>query len=230
MEALGLAATSYNSLHKYFDDPKYTKSSTSTSSTSSPFEILQRIQSDKRFDSLEHGGFDTLLEEHEDLILEQWNAWHIQDPTKQFEDSQYAAAALLVATKQPFDFFLVHLLTTTHALRILLPSVPNKFHVSLVRQGGLITLRIYSSQGRPRIDVGKIESYALAGRDWAFAEGKAVSGRWSMDAHYVKAIRAMKVAAETWGDERGFYLKAATKFADEFDNWDGFYSTDGDVY
>jgi hypothetical protein len=32
----------------------------------------------------------------------------------------------------------------------------------------------------------------------------------------------MKVAAETWSDEGQFYLKAAVKFADEFENWGGF--------
>ncbi len=32
----------------------------------------------------------------------------------------------------------------------------------------------------------------------------------------------MKVAAETWGDKEDWYLKAAARFADEFDGWGGF--------
>lgn len=36
----------------------------------------------------------------------------------------------------------------------------------------------------------------------------------------------MKVAAETWGDTNNFYLKAAVKFADEFEHWGGFGSAD----
>lgn len=32
----------------------------------------------------------------------------------------------------------------------------------------------------------------------------------------------MKNAAETWGDEKQFFLKAAVKFATEFDGWGGF--------
>jgi hypothetical protein len=30
------------------------------------------------------------------------------------------------------------------------------------------------------------------------------------------------VCAETWGDEDKYYLKAAIKFADEFDDWGGY--------
>ena len=29
-------------------------------------------------------------------------------------------------------------------------------------------------------------------------------------------------AAETWGDDTNYYLKAAVKFAEEFDDWGGF--------
>jgi hypothetical protein len=32
----------------------------------------------------------------------------------------------------------------------------------------------------------------------------------------------MHVASETWGDEDEYYLKAAVKFADEFEHWGGF--------
>lgn len=32
----------------------------------------------------------------------------------------------------------------------------------------------------------------------------------------------MKEAAKTWGDESEYYLKAAVRFADEFEHWGGF--------
>lgn len=38
----------------------------------------------------------------------------------------------------------------------------------------------------------------------------------------------MQVASETWGDARQFYLKAAVKFADEFEHWGGFGTADVD--
>lgn len=35
-------------------------------------------------------------------------------------------------------------------------------------------------------------------------------------------IRALKEAAETWGDESDFFLKAAVRFATDFTSWGGF--------
>ena len=229
MEALGLATTSYNFLHKYLDDSSYSKPS--TYQTSSPMEILQKVAEDTRFDGLlEYPGSDNiepLFEKHEAAVLEYWNAWQIKDPRKQFEQSQYAAVALLVAAYDPanskaYDFFLVHILTTSHAVRILLPLIPAKFHVALVRQWWLLTLAVYISQLRPPISGDSIIDHDTKGRDWGWVVKQALEGKWAMDAHFVKGVRAIKVAAETWGDSDGFYLKAGCRFAETFDGWGGF--------
>jgi len=229
MEALGLATTSYNFLHKYLDDDSYTKPS--NYSTSSPIEILRKVAEDKRFDNVfDHQGADNiepLFENHEAVVLEHWNAWHLPNPKKQFEDSQYAAVALLVASHEPrssnpYDFFLVHLLTTSHAVRILLPLIPAKFHVALVRQWWLLTLAVYIAQIRPMVAVEYITEYDTEGKDWDWVDKQALGDKWSMDAHYVKGLRAMKVAAETWGDGQQYYLKAACRLGTEFDGWGGF--------
>lgn len=228
MEALGLVTTSYSFLHKYLDDSSYTKPS--TYHTRSPMEILERIANDQRFDGVvDHEGStepEKLFSEQEELLLEHWNAWQISNPNKQFEDSQYAATALLTATQKPgsssYDFFLVHLLTTSHAVRILLPLVPMKFHVSLVRQWWLLTLAVYVIQLRPPVDLKCVLDYDVAGRDWKWVNQQAVGSRWAGDAHYVKALRAMEVAAVTWVDESMFYTKAAVKFAEGFHGWGGF--------
>ncbi|KAI9713307.1 MAG: hypothetical protein M1812_006666 [Candelaria pacifica] len=228
MEALAMVASSHNFFHKYLDDPSYSKPS--TYSSNSPFEMLKSVYEDKRFDGLfkEHGAgnIKPLFDNHEGAVLEHWNAWKIEDPTKQFEQSQQAAVAILVATHGPgtgrFDFFLVHLLTTSHAVRILLPLIPEKFHVPVVRQWWLLTLAVYIAQLRPFVDLKKIEDFELRGKDWKWVEKQAVDGEYATDAHYVKGIRAMKVAAETWGDKEDWYLKAAAKFAGEFKGWGGF--------
>ena len=227
MEALGLATTSYNFLHKYLDNLAYSKPS--TYSTSSPLEILQRVKSDKRFDNLfDHPGasnIEPLFRDNEALVLEHWNAWHLPNPKKQFEDSQRAATAVLVATQKQgtkYDFFLVHLLTTSHAVRILLPLIPAKFHVSLVRQWWLLTLAVYIVQARPEIDLDTITGYELKGRDWEWVKKQAIESKSSLDAHYVKGLRAMKEAAETWGDKEEYFLKAAVRFDEYFVGWGGF--------
>ena len=227
MEALDLGSVCYSFMHKYLDDAKYTK--VSTYSTSSPLDILKRVHEDERFDKLfdrEHPvEIEQLFENLEDAVLEHWNAWHLADPKKQFEDSQYAAAALLVATHEPnthYDFFLLHILTTSHAVRILLPLIPPKFHVPLVRQWWLLTLAVYITQLRPAINLERITDVELQGRDWDWVDNQALTGKHSTETHHVKGLRALKEAAHTWGDDGDLYLKAAVKFAVEFNHWGGF--------
>lgn len=227
MEALAMASVAYSTLHKYIDQTSYTKPS--TYSTSSPLEILHKIADDKRFDGIFSGkgdhNIDILFAEHEDLVLEHWNAWDITDPNQQFRDSQEAAIAILINTVQPgthsYDFFLVHLLTTSHAVRILIPLIPKKFHINLVRQWWLLTIAVYIAQLRPKIS-DDIEEKPPAGKGWKYVEDKAVNGPWATDAHFVKALRAIREAAFTWGDVHERYLAAAVKLADDFNGWTGF--------
>jgi len=226
MEALAMAATCYDDIHKFLDGRACSEAASSFQ-TSSPLEILDQIRKDKRFDGIfsTPGGnnLDILFLDFEALILDYWVAWHITDPVEQFRASQEAATAVFVTTGgNTHDFFLVHLLTTSHAVRILLPLVPAKYHLSLVRQWWLIVVAIYIAQLRPQIYLGSINKHDLKGRDWDWVSGQAISGKWAISAHYIKPIRAMKEAAKTWGDPDEFYLKAAVKFIDEFRGWGGF--------
>ena len=230
MEALGLATTSYNYLHKYLDEPSYTKPP--VYSSPSLLEILQKVSEDEHFENFfEHQGVDDvkpLFDRNEAVMLEYWNAWHISNPRTQFEDSQSAAVALLVAThgtgspSKAYDFFLVHILTTSHAVRILLPLIPAKFHIALVKQWWLLTLSAYIGQLRPKISIENITKYDTRDRDWSWVDEQAMNGKWARDAHFVKGLRAIHVAAETWGDSERYYLKAACKFGAEFNGWGGF--------
>lgn len=229
MEALGLAATCYNDIHKYLDDPVYSQAEASYRSTS-PMEILNKVRKDKRFNGLfgtpgDHN-LEILFRTREAALLNHWNAWKIEDPVREFRQSQEVAAALLTATHadktEKYDFFLVHLLTTSHAVRVLLPLIPARFQISLVRQWWLMTVAVYIAQLRPEIDFDRVRRFELHGRDWKWTARRAVKGQGSTDAHYVKAIRALREAAGTWGDPENFYLKAAVKFAEEFSEWGGF--------
>jgi hypothetical protein len=191
IEALALGACFYSPLHKYMDDPTYTKPGDFRST--SLLEILQKVREDKRFDGLyDHrsGDISKVFEEGEDAFLEYWNAWDLEDPKAQFEESQKTAVAILMGTDLPegskFDFFFVHLLTSSHAVRIILPLVRPKFQESLVRQWWLFTLAVYIAQTRPRIDLDVIENYKLEGRNWKFVVDKALNSAHSLDAHFVK--------------------------------------------
>lgn len=131
-----------------------------------------------------------MLEGREDALLEYWNAWELEDPKAQFEESQRTAVAILMGTDPPeqskFDFFFVHLLTSSHAVRIILPLVRPKHQKSLVRQWWLFTLAVYIAQVRPAIDLDVIEDYELKGRNWRFVVDKALNSAHSLDAHFVK--------------------------------------------
>ncbi|KAB8303989.1 hypothetical protein EYC80_005340 [Monilinia laxa] len=231
IEALSLTSTCYNFMHKYLDDPSYTKAS--TYNTTSPLEILHKIHADSRLDGVldepSPANISKLFEEHEDFILEYWNAWNITDPQKQFQDSQEAAVHLLVQTVKPgthaYDFFVVHVLTTSHAVRILLPFVPAKFQISLIRQWWLLTIAVYCAQMRPKINEDIVQK---PGKGWKYVEDKAINGSWATDPHYVKAIRAIREIAFTWGDLHERYLSMAVTFADDFKGWTGFGSSESD--
>jgi len=224
MEALALTSVQYDFLHKYSEDASYTKASTLSAKT--PTELLQKMSSDKRFNSLPKnpgfGDLETIFDQHESLIMEYWNGWRINNALREFELSQEAAVNLLVATVRPgthaYNFLIVHLLTTSHAVRILLPFFPPEHHVTLVREWWLLVLAIFILKGRPEIDPDNVDK-DLKGKHWSYVEDQAINSPWATDAHYVKAIRAMKEAARTWGDVHEHYLHAAVTFVTNFNGW-----------
>jgi len=229
MEALGLASTCYNNVHNYLDDPVPNQIEASYHATS-VFEIFDKVRADKQLDGLfvtpgDHN-IEKLFSSREGVLLNHWNAWTLENPIEQFRESQELAAALLVSThkgpSEKYDFFLVHVLTTSHAVRVLLPMIPAKFQVPLVRQWWLITLAVFIAQLRPEMPLERIREFDLNGRDWEWAAEQAIKGEHSTEAHYVKAIRSLREMATTWGDHDNFYLKAAVKFAEEFSGWGGF--------
>ncbi|KAF3067315.1 Oxidoreductase AflY [Daldinia childiae] len=225
MEALGMAATQYNFLHKYIDNASYSKPS--SIKPSSPLELLLKLRSDSRLDGVfkEPGpdNIEPLFKKYEDVVMEYWNAWTLDDPVKDFEQSQEAAVAILIATVPPgthsYNFFLCHVLTTSHAVRILLPFIPSEFRINLVRQWWLFAIAVYIAELRPKIDPDYIKPEDVAGKQWNYVEDKALNGHYATDAHFVKVVRAIKEAARTWGDVHERYLAAAVRFADDFQGW-----------
>ncbi|KEF52169.1 uncharacterized protein A1O9_11796 [Exophiala aquamarina CBS 119918] len=237
MEALGLAATCY--------DPKLAgmlehSPSSQSNSTNDLYEVFERVHSDKRLDgAFDKYGGDNLSRLLADealttILLEHWSSWKIADPTRDFAQSQQLATNLLIASGPAvgghgYDFFLVHLLTTSHAVRILIPFIPREHHVKIVREWLWITIAIYIAQLRPAIKKSSVTNFDLRGRDWAFAKHTALEGKKKLDAHFVKAIRAIKEVHKLWGDPEdaeNFFLKAAVRLASEFDGWGGFGAED----
>ncbi|KAF2674417.1 hypothetical protein BT63DRAFT_419709 [Microthyrium microscopicum] len=225
IEALAMSCCCYNFMHKYLDDPTYSQR-TSTQPPSSLLNIMHKIREDKRFDESQStpGEFDLekLFASREDEILEYWNAWDLSDPTAQFQESQRVAAAL-VAGSSPregdYNFFSAHVLTSSHAVRVLLPLVPAQHQLSLVRQWALLTIAVYILQGRPPISTEMICNLDVGTSKWKHVRHLALNGKGALDAHYVKVLRALVVAGQTWGDEDELFLKAAIRFGEGWDNW-----------
>ena len=246
MEALGLAATCYDEKLARLLDPYAPRDKIAnplTYSTNNLFEVFARVNGDSRLDGVfETYGGDNLSkllgdERLTSILLEHWTAWNITDPTKDFAQSQALATALLIASGPSvgghgYDFFLVHLLTTSHAVRILIPFFDPQYHVPLVKEWLLITLAIYIAQLRPLIKISYVTDVVLHERDWEFVTTQAIEGTHKFDAHFVKACRAMRAAARVWGDDGAdgqsekFWLKAAVKFSSEFEGWGGFSAED----
>ncbi len=227
-ESLSMASTEYDMMHGYIDNYP---PDTSTYKTADFEEILRRVKEDKRFD----GHFDlpgfmntfTIHQKAEEALLEHWNALDMTEGIdKRFEQLFDVSVRLAIETgdkESQFDFFLIHLLTVAHAIRLLLPTCfPKSRWNDVYRQYWLWLLLMYIAQMRRPIDPESSNKVELKGRDWKWVEERALTDKWSLDSHYIKVIRALKVGAELFGEKNDWYLKASVKFIDEFDGWVGF--------
>lgn len=127
----------------------------------------------------------------EELLLGYWNSLEIDDVRSSLELIQHCAVALLVGidlTANDFSFFIVHLLTSSYAVRVLLPVIPAARHLSLIRQWWLLTLSICLTKQIPDCDVERIRQYDCKGRDWEYVVDQALHGKSSGDEHFVKGM------------------------------------------
>ena len=229
-EALSMACTEYDMIHTFIDSHP---PDTSTYKTRDFEEVLTRVREDNRFGGhFDEPGFMNTFTIHakcEDALLEHWNALTIDEESgidKRFEELFDVSVRVAIETgdkESQFDFFLIHVLTVAHAIRVLLPTCFQKERWNDVYgQFWLWTVLMYISQQRRPIQAGLIDKVELKGRDWKWVENRAVTDKWSLDPHYVKVVRALKVGAELFGEKDGWYLKACVKFIDEFEGWVGF--------
>lgn len=228
MEALGLAATCHSETYKTVaaqinshHKPPY--------ESKSLFDILAAVREDKGLDGLfatpGNNNLETLLTSQNPAFLAHWGAWKIENPTEQFRESQQLAVALLMGTttadSSNYDWFFAMALATSHAVRVMLPLIPAKFQIPLIRQWWLNTLSIYIAQLRPEIDMDRIHKFDPEEKDWEWVARQAVKGVFSTDVSFVRTTRALREQAENWGDQDQFFLKAAVLFVSEFNGSKG---------
>lgn len=157
--------------------------------------------------------------------MQHWNALVVNNATTQFMDWLKTATVLAVSTKTKdgeYDFYLAHVLTVGHALRILLPVMPEQQRIPAMKQYGLFTILIYLAQLRPSFREDQIEPNRVEFTEWDAIYKEALQSKWSNDLHWPKVTRALRMVEELRGPENDFYKQAATKFVLEFNGWTGF--------
>ncbi|KAJ8603171.1 hypothetical protein MRB53_042224 [Persea americana] len=221
IEALGLIACFYGPLHKYLDDTSYTRPS--SYKTSSVLDILNKVAQDERLNTLhlastatEEQALDAIIASHEEIILDHWNA--LGSLLADRAICQLAKGRRRPASRHCQTLILKQGQRRKTTLRLL--PLPHPHILSrYARPSPICPAGETDTTGRPKIDLSLIENVDKPEHGWKEAIHLAVDGEHSTDAHYVKAIRAMREAAQTWGDDDSFYLKAGTKFAKSFDGW-----------
>jgi hypothetical protein len=225
-EAVSLGCTEYDYTHKFLDSPP---PDNSTYKTRQLADVIAHIQKDARFDGYsDHPGFANIFAlwaKYESEILEHWNALVVDDVSAQLKDWLHTAALLAVGTAEAiggYDFYLAHVLTVGHALRILLPHIPEKHRVATMRQFALFAIFVYLAQLRPKFESDESASANGDCENWDEIYRKALASEWFKDLHWPKVIRALKEVELVRESEGEFYRKAAAKFISEFGGWTGF--------
>ncbi|OAA56608.1 hypothetical protein SPI_07615 [Niveomyces insectorum RCEF 264] len=247
MEALALAAVSYNGLHRYLDDPAYSEPGSAVPDAvavaaahdddrpSVLLALLAEVANDPHLDAAAAKTSVTTTAHPsvfgktlfatpatETALRTHWQAWTpalVRDPTRELRDAQPAGST---RRRGCYDRGLARVLATSHAARVLLPHLPARHHVTLLRQWWLLTLAAYVAAGRPAVVELAQQTRAAerASQTWAAVEAQALGSPWNTDADYLAVVRALREAATTWGDDDGRYLGVALQFVNEFDGWD----------
>jgi Questin oxidase-like len=219
IEALTMACCLLDTEDKYMTESK-SNSRKGTFSAASPITVFNEIAHDSRLNGItpsSSGGGLELSKEHEQVVLEYWNALEIDNLTSQFEEMQRLAVALAISVrksvKQP-SALTKNLLHSSRAVRVLLPLIPPKYCVPLIRQWWLLVITTYVCNGRVESATQQIARVDADGMDWGTVEARSQRNGLH-DAYFIAEIVAIRQMAETWGDPDRYYLKAALLYGEE---------------
>ncbi|KAK9477326.1 hypothetical protein V1514DRAFT_334122 [Lipomyces japonicus] len=239
IEALTLGITNYSSSFGNLIDEFVANHGQKLSSrheqeqVTDPVVLLDQIRLSQVFDKLKPDlaneiDLTTILNEFPNDVAYYLHKLDISDLDATIKRLFRAASLLLTATHQPgnyqFDFVLVHALTVSNAVLNLLSQLPDRKHqVSLAGQLWTFLILTYLTSQRPVVSQAKLLEYHDSGHEarlnWQHVTELALSGKWRHDAHYVKAIRALKTLDEIHNHQDPVYLRQAVFFATEFNGW-----------
>ncbi|KAK9800044.1 putative MGS207 protein [Seiridium cardinale] len=226
-EALSLGCTEYDIMHQFID---VSRPDTSNYHTIKLEDVFRRTREDDGFKGLfELPGFNniaTILSNRESAVLRHWSGWTAQgEPIQQLEECMYAATLTLInsaTSAGEYDFFLAHILTVGHALRVLFPLMPAEHQNTVMREYGLYCVLVYIAQLCPKVDQTPLDAEVSKDCSWDLVCKQTLDSDFAYDVHFAKVVRALKTADETWGARGDLYLKAAHLFVSKFSGWTGF--------
>ena len=224
-EALAMTAVCYNYLHEVVDQLKPPQFPSKT-----VLEIFKNIHSDSQMPIYDTPGVNNLeltVKNNSEQVFSHYNQWNInrENPEKSIEELFDLAVYIYGATHKSndieFDFFLLHLLTSMHAIRIIYPQLNNpQIFEHILLQFFYFAIVIYISQLRPEINEQLIYAYKIDDEksNWKYVIDRTLNTKIIDDAHAVKVIRALRDAEKVYGDKNGLYLKTAVKTVDHVDD------------
>ncbi|CAF1167312.1 unnamed protein product [Adineta steineri] len=217
-EALTMCAASYNYLHEVIDKLKPPKSGSKSALT-----IFQDLRSDHRLPLFDGPGVDNLeptVKQATDIILSHYDQWlvNVNDLEKIVEELFDLTVYLYGATHKPdqieFDFFLLHLLTSMNAIRMIYPHLNNRQVAEhILYQFFYFASAIYIGQLRPEINKTLIHDYNIdyAKQNWNYVIEQSMNTDLIGHSHFLKVIRSLRDAEAVYGFKDGLYLKTAVK-------------------
>jgi hypothetical protein len=220
-EALTLSAVCYNYLHEVIDKLKPPKFGSKSALT-----IFQDLRSDVRlpiFDGPGVGNLEPSVKTSTDLVLSHYDQWllNVNDLDAAIEELFDLTVYLYGATHKhdqiDFDFFLLHLLTSMHGIRMIYPHLNDReLAEHLLLQFFYFASIVYIAQLRPEINKTLIHDYKLddGKQNWDYVIDRSVNTELAEDSHLVKVVRALRDAEAAYGVKDGLYLKTAVKTID----------------
>jgi hypothetical protein len=155
-----------------------------------PIEILEKMAHE-----------DVKKDINDDILLDHWRALDLTNNLqKRFEEMQSIAVKLAVGRGDS------SVLRSFHAIRTLLPLIPDRFHILLIRHWWMSALTEFVSQQQHLSHIRDMDD----GQTWKKIEQLARSHQLN-DACCLGNLVSLKYARETWSDgTEDFYLAAAS--------------------
>ncbi|ORX84007.1 hypothetical protein K493DRAFT_360857 [Basidiobolus meristosporus CBS 931.73] len=224
-EALAFGTLAYDAHGELID--KVLPTATSTD----PVKIIEEVSKDTHYEDVDKGPaaeskFTRAIDaKHLEYTQKYFAAWDANFPgddyaAKVYELSQAITLLFLgYSSSYRLNFFLCHVMTGFHAVRVLLPRLAKNDQVRALRLIWLTALFMYVAEGHPKPEWNEVNGYSIdrlpKDRNKAWEEvTKAAINDEDIHGHVVKSVRAMKELAKVYPEGESTWLHGCAKVTD----------------